>query len=110
MAKGLMAVTALAAGTAAAGVMVYLQVTPQAFTSPEPPPLPRVTYTAPAPVVLETAPEVVEMAPTVITAPAPKPATGDTPLATNPCSGWRDLGPKASGTLEGDHRVRLLCM
>lgn len=32
------------------------------------------------------------------------------PIATEPCSDWRDLGPKASDAMSGQHRVRLLCI
>ena len=132
MVKPYIAMASLVGGILSAGLAIWIQAQPSALTSPEP-----VQVTAPEVEVVPalTAQNVEESAaapaeagvimidPVLITAPrkaAPKPAlapaaapeqTPEPQMATEPCSDWRELGPKSVDTAPGAmHKVRQLCV
>lgn len=126
MVKQLVFVASLLAGMAAAGLAVYIEMDSTFLTTPtragafravDTPAVPAAravqigpsgeTIFAPALITVDPV-DIVVPVPGIKKPPAPKPAPQ---LATEPCSDWRDLGPKSSDTAKGEmHKVRLLCV
>lgn len=132
MVKPYIAMASLVGGILSAGLAIWIQAEPSALTSPEP-----VQATAPE---IEVVPAlaaqnveestaapaeagVIMIDPVLITGPrkaAPKPASAPAvvpepspapQMATEPCSDWRELGPKSVDTVPGAmHKVRQLCV
>ncbi len=125
MVKPLVAMISLLGGVVAVGLALYIQVEPTALTTPGQqtaagvraervvPPAPVHTVNAARP----TEHGVISIDPIEIRVPVPRvqkpvPAAEPAPpLATEPCSDWRDLGPKATESAPSTtHRVRQLCV
>ena len=132
MVKPYVAMASLVGGISFAGLAVWIETEPGALTSPEP-----IEMAAPEVKVIGAAaalnveqnlslPEekgVITLEPVLITAPrkvaplgaptlqvTPEPAPVPQ-MATEPCSDWRELGPKATETTPGaTHKVRQLCV
>jgi len=125
MKERIIALSSLAAGLAALGLVAVIQTDPLAFTHSAPavqvrePPLsipfpePALTWSEP-PIESARATEsfnVVELPPVFIVLPAKSPSQPDDERALEPCSTWRELGPKyvSDGTPTGSQSVRDLC-
>ena len=125
MVKPVIALVSLLGGALAAGLAVYIQVDPSVLTTATEP---SATQNSQAPTqaapektsnvvsapavehgVITLEPVEIRAVPSRIRTPAPaiKPAPAP---ATEPCSNWRELGPKSSDSAaSGTHRVRQLC-
>jgi hypothetical protein len=125
MKQRIIALSSLAAGLAALGLVAVIQTDPLAFTHSAPavqvlePPLnipflePALTWSEP-PVESPPATEsfnVVELPPVFIVLQAKMPSQPDHERTLEPCSTWRDLGPKyvSDGAPTGTQSVRDLC-
>jgi hypothetical protein len=114
-AKAMFAIAIMAAGTAAAGTVVYMQVNPRAFTSARPAPVasePETSNVTLAPVKEETAiaesrlDEPVSIEPVLVSATPQraKKARASKVKKLIPCSDWQGLATGPAG-----RQVRGLC-
>ncbi|HYJ11654.1 MAG TPA: hypothetical protein VEX18_21675 [Polyangiaceae bacterium] len=125
MKERIIALSSLAAGLAAFGLVAVIQTDPLAFTRSapavqvlEPPlsvPFPELALTWTEPPI-ESAPanesvKLLELPPVFIVLPAQSQPQPDDEHALEPCSTWRELGPKyvSDGAPTGTQSVRDLC-
>jgi hypothetical protein len=125
MKERIIASSSLAAGLAAFGLVAVIQTDPLAFThrapavqvleSPVSIPFPELALTWSEPPI-ESAPaiesiNVLELPPVFIVLPAKNPSQPDPERTLEPCSTWRELGPKyvSDGAPTGTQSVRDLC-
>jgi hypothetical protein len=121
--KPIIAIASMMLGTTSMATMVYMATNPNAFVSHPPrvhhhavsfalaqPATQTQTVTAVIPQTIEIAPiRISGRSLTRAKAEPVKPVSDEVVLAA--CSDWRTLGPSASdsGSVSGDHQVKLLC-